>query len=118
MEKFQEKRNKYDNDERIQKVNQALTVKQNRPAEFHDVAVGLDLNHKMAFMMFFEEIALLNNSGILNDDITFYTFGWDALGFYESDDFWDQPLQKDDPYWSLFRSFCEKMANYREIPQG
>src|SRR6266436_1744641 len=103
IEKFQQMRNKYGEDEQIQRVDLALNFKQDQPDKFRDAVIGLDFNDKMAFLMFFEEVALLHNSGILNVDVVFYSFSWDALLAYESDEFWDSVLKRDDPYLALFK---------------
>jgi hypothetical protein len=115
LEKFEQMKNKYDKDEQMQKVIKALNFKQDNPQHFKDTVEALDANDKRAFLMFIEEIALLNNSRILSTDFVFYNFSWDAILAYETDEFWDQNrIKKDDPYWALFRSFCEKMIAYRK----
>lgn len=113
IEKFEAMRKRYDTEEKIQRVNLALNLKQRPGKDSASAVKNLEFGDKIAFMVFFEDIALLNNAGVLSDEVTFYVFGWDALLAYETIEFWDEGLSKDDPYWALFKAFCEKMASYR-----
>jgi hypothetical protein len=62
---------------------------------------------------FFQELALMLNSGLINETIVHYMFGYYAIRIYESDNFQqgvDRSLNlKESPYWSLFRDFAERM---------
>jgi hypothetical protein len=57
---------------------------------------------------FFEEVALLLNSGLLRLAVTHYMFGYYAILCWESDDFWSG-LSRESDYWALFRDFVARM---------
>ena len=60
------------------------------------------------FIGFFEELALMRNSGLINEDVTLYMFGYFAIRCYHSENFWFN-LNKDQPLWSLFMDFAIQM---------
>ncbi|MGH8647556.1 MAG: hypothetical protein ACREX4_25080 [Gammaproteobacteria bacterium] len=65
---------------------------------------------KNDFLSFFEEVAMLTNSGLLRREVARYMFGYYAVRCWESDAFW-QGINRDGPYWLLFRSFAQGMGN-------
>jgi len=74
----------------------------------------VDLGDKIQFVGFFEEIALLVNSKVVDPKIANYMFGYYARKCWNSQHFWElesrpeKPLDKwNDPYWVIFRSFIE-----------
>jgi hypothetical protein len=69
MDKFEAMRNKYDHDDKIQRVNLALNLKQRPGENVVDAVKSLEFSDKIAFLVFFEDIALLNNAKILADDV-------------------------------------------------
>jgi hypothetical protein len=68
---------------------------------------------KRDFLGFFEDIALMNNSGLINDQVIHYMFGYYAIRCYQSQNFWTE-VNKDSPYWKLFSKFAEKMENIEQ----
>ncbi|MDD2759605.1 MAG: hypothetical protein PHH11_04865 [Methylomonas sp.] len=60
------------------------------------------------FIGFFEELALMHNSGLINKQVTLYMFGYFAIRCYHSENFWTG-LNKDQPLWSLFMDFAKEM---------
>jgi hypothetical protein len=56
------------------------------------------------FMGFFEEIAIMINSGLMNDNLAAYTIGIDAARFYDT-----VATYHHDPYFRLFNSFALRM---------
>lgn len=68
----------------------------------------LPFKEKRDLLGFFEEIALMVNSGLVNTVIAHYMFGYYAIQCWKSDNFWYQ-LNRDSVYWALFRDFVEKM---------
>jgi uncharacterized membrane protein YbhN (UPF0104 family) len=60
------------------------------------------------FLGFFEELALLRNSGFINDRVAFYMFGYYAARCRESRYFW-RNLDRKHELWALFLSFAEQM---------
>jgi predicted ATPase len=72
------------------------------------------LVEKDRFIGFFEELALLRNSGFINDHVTLYMFGYFAVRCFESKNLWntsekDSHLNRDHPLWALFMDFAEQM---------
>jgi hypothetical protein len=104
VERFENMRKRYDGNEKLQKVVLALKLKYKLAQNSFNLVKDLG---------YIEDVALLNNAGILNDDATFYVFGWDALLAYETDEFWATDIDRSEPYWGLFKACCEKMKCYR-----
>jgi hypothetical protein len=82
---------------------------------------AVPLGSKISFVGFFEEIALLLNSGVIREEVAHYMFGYYALKCWDSKHFWilderpQRPLDKaNEPYWSVFRAFIIKMEPMRE----
>jgi hypothetical protein len=71
----------------------------------------VQFSKKQDFIGFYEDIALLINSGILREEIAHYMFAYYAIKCWESEHFWDQ-LDRDSPYWALFKCFVEKMKTH------
>jgi hypothetical protein len=63
---------------------------------------------KRDFLGFFEEIALMLNSGLINETVSHYMFGYYAVLCWESERFWNN-VSRESPYWSLFRNFVHRM---------
>ncbi|MBB3103811.1 hypothetical protein [Azomonas macrocytogenes] len=63
---------------------------------------------KRAYLTFFEEIAVLKNSGLINPDLTYYMFGYYATQCLESKNFW-LDLNKQDIFWNVFLRFSTEM---------
>ena len=68
-----------------------------------------------SFLRYFEEIALMVNSGLLRKDVAHYMFGYYAIRCWESDYFWTH-LNRQGPYWALFREFAGEMARMEKKP--
>jgi hypothetical protein len=60
------------------------------------------------FIGFFEELAILANSGLVNESVTFYMFGYFAIRCLDSTNFWINLNRKHD-LWSAFMDFAEQM---------
>jgi hypothetical protein len=60
------------------------------------------------FIGFFEELALMRNSGLITEQVTLYMFGYFAIRCYHSKNFWFG-LNRDQPLWSLFMDFSKQM---------
>jgi hypothetical protein len=63
---------------------------------------------KLNFVGFFEEVALMMNSGQIRKGVTHYWFGYYALRCWESENFW-HGLNREASYWFVFREFVRKM---------
>lgn len=64
---------------------------------------------KRDLLGFFEEVALLVNSGLMRPKVAHYMFGYYAIRCWESRHFW-QDINRDSPYWALFRDFAGRMV--------
>ena len=73
----------------------------------------LPFTKKEAFVGFYEEIAVMLYSGLLNKRIAFYMFGYYTVRCFESKDFWHN-LDMDKYYWSLFRRFANEMKQIEQ----
>lgn len=63
---------------------------------------------KRAYLTFFEEIAILKNSGLVNPDLAYYMFGYYAVRCLESQNFW-YDINKADAFWNVFNRFAGEM---------
>ena len=68
----------------------------------------IPLVQKDRFTGFFEELAIMRNSKLINDDVILYMFGYFAILCNESNNFW-YGLNRKQKLWSLFFSFAEDM---------
>jgi len=62
------------------------------------------------FLGFYEEIALLVNSGVLRPEIAHYMFAYYAELCWDSDSFWHD-INRNSMYWRVFREFVEQMKD-------
>ncbi len=70
--------------------------------------IDIGFEEKRAYLTFFEEIAVLKNSCLIKDDLTYYMFGYYATKCLESDNFW-VGLNKEDIFWNIFLRFSQEM---------
>jgi hypothetical protein len=63
---------------------------------------------KRAYLTFFEEIAVLKNSRLMNRDLAYYMFGYYATKCLESENFWSG-MNKKDIFWNVFLRFATEM---------
>ncbi|MCE9558296.1 MAG: hypothetical protein K8R88_05035 [Armatimonadetes bacterium] len=57
---------------------------------------------------FFEELALMMNSGLLRPKVVYLMFGHYALLIDQCDAFW-MGLERESKYWIVFRGFIQEM---------
>lgn len=73
------------------------------------------------FLRFYEDIALIMNSGLIKPEIAHYMFSYYAIQCYHSDNFWYE-IERNSIYWRVFNEFVEKMENLEQenltIPQN
>ena len=78
--------------------------------ELQDPALAtLPIKDKSVFLRFFEEIALMVQSGLLRKNVAHYMFGYYAIRCWKSEAFWHN-LNREGPYWELFRQFADEMT--------
>lgn len=68
----------------------------------------LEFEEKRAYLTFFEEIAVLKNTKLINGDLTYYMFGYYATKCLESENFWSG-MNKHDIFWNVFLNFATEM---------
>jgi hypothetical protein len=106
FEKFQEMQRRFREDESIARVLRFLY-----PSQYPGQKVDVSEADKFAFMGFYEEIAIMINSGLISADLAYWTIGLDASNFYNT-----EQSYRNDRTWTLFNSFAQKVgARYREI---
>jgi hypothetical protein len=77
--------------------------------EFDDSTLkDLSFEKKRAYLTFFEEIAVLKNSQLINGDLAYYMFGYYAVRCLESENFWSN-INKHDIFWNVFTRFATEM---------
>lgn len=68
----------------------------------------IGFEERRAYLTFFEEIAVLKNSRLINGDLAYYMFGYYAVKCLESQHFWSD-LNKHDLFWNVFLRFSQEM---------
>jgi hypothetical protein len=63
---------------------------------------------KRDLLGFFEEVALMMNSGLIRKNVAHYMFGYYAIRCWESEHFWSN-VNRESIYWALFRDFATTM---------
>jgi hypothetical protein len=79
----------------------------------HEELCRMPFERKRDFLGFYEEIALMMQSGLIKREVAHYMFGYYAIRCWESTAFWDAPdsrLNRGSCYWGVFRAFAEEMA--------
>jgi hypothetical protein len=61
------------------------------------------------FLGFYEDLALLINSNLIQEHLAFYTFGYWLDRAWASKNFWQDPKNKEDSYWFLLRQMHFRM---------
>ena len=74
----------------------------------------LSYRDKQLFLGFYEEIALLVNTGLMNKHAAHYMFSYYAIRCWNSPDFWCG-MDRESRFWRLFRNFVKEMEAIEEI---
>jgi|HubBroStandDraft_3_1064219.scaffolds.fasta_scaffold174203_2 hypothetical protein len=101
FEKFQEMRKRYKEDPVLREI---CTLLEDDSERLRD----MPFKQKLIFLGFYEEIALMHNSGLLRPSIAHYMFGYYAIRCYQSKNFWNN-LNRDSYYWAVFVNFAKRM---------
>jgi len=72
------------------------------------VLADVPFKEKRDLLGFFEEVALMLNSSLIRTEVAHYMFGYYAIRCWRSENFW-KGVNRDSPYWSLFRDFAVRM---------
>ena len=59
---------------------------------------------------YFEEVALMVNSGLIRPEVAHYMFGYYVVLIDDCEKFWEG-LDRQGDYWAVFRSFALKMRS-------
>jgi hypothetical protein len=104
-EHFFKLRDKYNSEEPFLKIRQIIDS-----ADKGEIKSSLQLNTDEArrVLGFYEEIAILVNSGLLNKNLAYYMFGYYAINCSEMKIF-ESYMQGEEKYWMVFTQFVEKM---------
>lgn len=101
LELFLLMRSRLREDEKFKEISELLETDDPKLRE-------IPLVEKDRFTGFFEELAIMRNSGLINDHVMLYMFGYFAIRCKQSKNFW-YGLNRQQPLWSLFFSFAEDM---------
>jgi hypothetical protein len=83
--------------------------------ETDDDSLGqIPFEAKLEFLGFYEEVALMRNSKLLNDQVAYYMLGYYAIRCNESKTFWTG-VNKDAVYWCVFNQFASEMKRYEDL---
>ena len=69
---------------------------------------AVPFKEKRDLLGFFEEVALMVNSGLIRREVAHYMFGYYAIRCWESDHFWSD-VNRGSTYWELFKDFSLQM---------
>lgn len=86
------------------KFNEIRTLVETDAERLTDIA----FDDKRAYLCFFEEIALLTQSGLLMPPVSAYMFGYYAVRCQQSRHFWFN-INPDPRFWAVFLGFAERM---------
>ena len=107
FEKFQDIQTLYRTDPAMQNVLRSLYPSQQARSNLRTRAperqVEVSEADKFTFMGYYEELAVMINSGLMNADFAYWTIGLDAVNFYNK----EQGYHKDRT-WTLFNRFARK----------
>jgi hypothetical protein len=73
---------------------------------------SLSFEKKLDFLGFYEELAMMVESGLIRRAVAHYMYGYYAIACWDSDVFWNDD-DRNDPYWCLFKNFVEQSKAYR-----
>jgi hypothetical protein len=66
------------------------------------------------FLGFYEDLALLVHSGLIQEHLAFYAFGYWLEKVWTSKHFWADDKNKDDGYWFLLRQLHFRMKKHEK----
>jgi hypothetical protein len=73
---------------------------------------SLSFEKKLDFLGFYEELAMMVESGLIRRTVAHYMYGYYAIACWDSASFWNEE-DRDDLYWRLFKNFVEQSKVYR-----
>ena len=103
---FIQMRTRLRQDERFKEICQMLDEDHVELREYSDI-------EKDRFIGFFEELAFLWNSKLINDDAVFYMFSYYAIRCDDSKHFWSEGFEKSDIFYSVFVDFVGRIKKLK-----
>jgi hypothetical protein len=101
-EYYLELREKYLQKDRFMEIFELLENNSQKLAE-------MPRYQRLDLLCFYEDIALLVNAGLMKREIAHYMFGEYAIRCWDSEYFWENGENKNDPYWQFLGQFVEDM---------
>jgi len=74
---------------------------------------NMPFKDKRDLLGFFEEVAIMVNSGLIRKEVAHYMFGYYAIRCGDSRNFWSN-VNRTSRYWALFRDFAETMKSMEQ----
>jgi hypothetical protein len=106
FEKYQEMNNVYTHDATLTAFRDALRAGGETLAKYEVI-------EKYRFMAFYEDIAMMCQSGLMRIEVAAYLFGYDARKAANTDEFAANLENiREDPNWTLFWCFCDRLNTY------
>jgi len=75
--------------------------------------VNISIADKRDFLGLFEEVAIMKTSKLIKPKTAYYMFGdyaikcWNSKDFWKGDSYGNNKMDKESPYWSVFKKFVE-----------
>lgn len=69
---------------------------------------NLSYQRKIEFIGYYEKIALLVQSNVIEKNLAFYFFAYYAIRCWQSNAFW-KDLNRNGAYWRLFANYAQEM---------
>lgn len=107
LELFQSMRKRFEESAPIQRVREALE------SEKEDSLAALSKKDKVDFLAFYEDLALMVDSGLMRSEIAQYWFSFYILMANDEQGFWAD-LDANLPYWKVVRQFATDMQRAEE----
>jgi hypothetical protein len=73
----------------------------------------MEFKEKRDFLGFFEEVAIMVNSGLIRKEVAHYMFGYYVIDCWKSKSFW-KGIQRDTNFMALFNDFAVRMNSIEE----
>jgi hypothetical protein len=80
--------------------------------KIRDQLQSLPFEKKLDFLGFYDELAMMVESGLIRRTVAHYMYGYYAIACLDSDSFWNEEA-RNDVYWCLFKNFAEQSKVYR-----
>lgn len=96
---------RFDDNAIVQKVIKLLEHDDSQGLE------GLEQSEKSTFVCFIDDVAVMQNSGLIRPELAAYTFGLYAKDCLQADSFWTNGLDQTDPFCTGFVELLRELTN-------